>query len=363
MLKIMIIHSSDQHLDKRQYNFKQRYNDFLSAWISFVEQVMILRPDIVTLGGDLFDNPTPRHYTVQVVESSLIAMQEMGISVYAITGNHEERLPSDQISIIQKLHQSNKLVLVNDGYVLDKTGIPIFGINYSGLSINEKIKSLIPEIKKFSFPVILLLHAGIKQRSDIDPLGFDYNLIKGLNQLIVLTGHIHDHYIYIEDKEKDPVVVSPGTLETCSITEYNKNNQGFTKITINDTIFNIEQVATKRRKFLVKEIEASEDIDKLIKDIKDLIDSLQEISIVKIKIVGSIKTPIPISYLSDLLRTDNVMNSDFLLDRTGVIEQFNNNIVVSGELQAIQVLLDQNNPLGFDVKNIQAIKNALLAND
>ncbi|MBE5076024.1 exonuclease SbcCD subunit D [Anaerotignum lactatifermentans] len=83
-----LFHLSDLHLGKRVYAFSmlldQRY---------VLEQVCALaerhQPDGILLSGDLYDKPIPPVEAVQLLDEFLTRMQQMGIAVYAISGNHD----------------------------------------------------------------------------------------------------------------------------------------------------------------------------------------------------------------------------------------------------------------------------------
>lgn len=83
-----LFHLSDLHLGKRVYAFSmlqdQRY---------VLEQVCALAEkhqlDSILLSGDLYDKPIPPVEAVQLLDEFLTKMQQMGIAVYAISGNHD----------------------------------------------------------------------------------------------------------------------------------------------------------------------------------------------------------------------------------------------------------------------------------
>ncbi len=58
-----------------------------------LEQVCALaerhQPDGILLSGDLYDKPIPPVEAVQLLDEFLTSMQQMGIAVYAISGNHD----------------------------------------------------------------------------------------------------------------------------------------------------------------------------------------------------------------------------------------------------------------------------------
>ena len=83
-----LFHLSDLHLGTRVYAFSmlqdQRY---------VLEQVCALAEkhqlDGILLSGDLYDKPIPPVEAVQLLDEFLTKMQQMGIAVYAISGNHD----------------------------------------------------------------------------------------------------------------------------------------------------------------------------------------------------------------------------------------------------------------------------------
>ena len=83
-----LFHLSDLHLGKRVYAFSM-----LSGQRYVLEQVCALaerhQPDGILLSGDLYDKPIPPVEAVQLLDEFLTSMQQMGIAVYAISGNHD----------------------------------------------------------------------------------------------------------------------------------------------------------------------------------------------------------------------------------------------------------------------------------
>lgn len=83
-----LFHLSDLHLGKRVYAFSM-----LRDQQYVLEQVCALaekhQPDGILLSGDLYDKPIPPVEAVQLLDEFLTKMQQMGIAVYAISGNHD----------------------------------------------------------------------------------------------------------------------------------------------------------------------------------------------------------------------------------------------------------------------------------
>ena len=83
-----LFHLSDLHLGKRVYAFSM-----LRDQQYVLKQVCALaekhQPDGILLSGDLYDKPIPPVEAVQLLDEFLTKMQQMGIAVYSISGNHD----------------------------------------------------------------------------------------------------------------------------------------------------------------------------------------------------------------------------------------------------------------------------------
>ena len=83
-----LFHLSDLHLGKRVYAFSMLQDQWY-----VLEQVCALAEkhqlDGILLSGDLYDKPIPPVEAVQLLDEFLTKMQQMGIAVYAISGNHD----------------------------------------------------------------------------------------------------------------------------------------------------------------------------------------------------------------------------------------------------------------------------------
>ncbi|MFQ5763089.1 MAG: DNA double-strand break repair protein Mre11, partial [Candidatus Bathyarchaeia archaeon] len=50
---------ADLHLGYTQYNLAERREDFAKAFRQCVDKALELKPELVILAGDIFDNPRP----------------------------------------------------------------------------------------------------------------------------------------------------------------------------------------------------------------------------------------------------------------------------------------------------------------
>lgn len=67
----------------------QREVDVETAWAAAVQKIVELRPDLVTIAGDVFHSVRPSFHAVRAFQSGVRVLTEEGIHVVIITGNHE----------------------------------------------------------------------------------------------------------------------------------------------------------------------------------------------------------------------------------------------------------------------------------
>lgn len=211
MAKIALI--SDVHLGTRQYGLKERYEDFLMAFRRFGHSVAThqpIIPDMVVIGGDLFDAPRPDAKSVRTAQEVVELIKNAGIEVMGIDGNHD----------------------LADGYWLDvigahplETGMPeawlgmkIVGVNYrNGRDLIAAINEMIDRGEKAD---ILVAHFALAEMNgggtadtgvrEICPL------LEKLGVKCVLMGHVH---IPEAKKWNGILFVNPGSTEMKSSNE------------------------------------------------------------------------------------------------------------------------------------------------
>ncbi len=115
-----LIHLSDLHIGKRVNEFSmledQRY--ILEEILSVTRQE---QADGVILAGDLYDKPVPPAEAVQVFDEFLTRLAQMGVPVFAVSGNHDS---PERLAFGARLMEKRGVYLspVYDGNV---TGIPL----------------------------------------------------------------------------------------------------------------------------------------------------------------------------------------------------------------------------------------------
>ncbi len=148
-MRIKFLHAADIHLGYQQYGLPERYNDFADAFQWVVSTALDERVDFLLLAGDLFEKRTLDPRTLLIAVTEFERLQEAGIPVVAIEGNHE-RSYGDSFSWLEYLNQRDLLYLLDcsrrgeswqpqpwnqaertGGYV-DLAGAQVYGLRYQG---------------------------------------------------------------------------------------------------------------------------------------------------------------------------------------------------------------------------------------
>ena len=141
--------------------------------------IQSLQPDIVFIGGDLFDG--------EPVDLDRIIEPLSKISppygTYFITGNHEEF--GDKTPYLQAVRRAGMQVLDNEMVVLD--GLQIIGVDYRDTRREDQFKTILQKIKiNHHQPSILLKHA---------PLNLQVARDQGIS--VQLSGHTHHGQVFL----------------------------------------------------------------------------------------------------------------------------------------------------------------------
>ncbi len=161
---------SDTHLG-------QVRNDSFARSLS--KKILSLQPDILFIGGDLYDGVAVDLY--KVIEPFSRISPRFG--TYFITGNHEEF--GDNTRYLEAIRRAGIRVLYNDKVDLD--GLQIIGVDYRESREENRFRRILEEIdidpRK---PSILLKHA---------PLNLHVAREKGIS--VILSGHTHRGQVFL----------------------------------------------------------------------------------------------------------------------------------------------------------------------
>jgi predicted MPP superfamily phosphohydrolase len=141
-------------------------------------RIQQLKPDLVFIGGDLFDGGTVDLNGFMEPFSRISAPE----GVYFITGNHEEF--SDPARYLEAVRQAGIKVLNNE--LVNLKGLQLIGVDYRDSQKRQKYEMILNGIKiNPNLPTILLKHS---------PKHLDIAHKKGIT--LQLSGHTHKGQIF-----------------------------------------------------------------------------------------------------------------------------------------------------------------------
>ena len=117
-------HLSDLHLGKRVNEFSMLEDqwDILQKIVVFAKEH---KPDAVLIAGDVYDKSLPIVEAVQLLDRFLVWLNELGITVFIVSGNHDnaervafgaELLKNSSVHIVQSYNGKIAPVTLSDGY-------------------------------------------------------------------------------------------------------------------------------------------------------------------------------------------------------------------------------------------------------
>ncbi len=161
---------SDTHLGQvRSYGFARR----------IAAKVKDLRPDIVFIGGDLYDGVAVDLDKGIEPFSKILAPY----GTYFVTGNHEEF--SDNTPYLQAVRRAGIHVLYNEKVDLD--GLQIIGVGYRGSRREEDFRRILQKIGIDPLrPSILLKHAPL-----------NLHVAREQRVSLQLSGHSHQGQVFL----------------------------------------------------------------------------------------------------------------------------------------------------------------------
>jgi len=161
---------SDTHLGQvRNFGFAQKIG----------AMVKDLRPDIIFIGGDLYDGEAVD--VDKVIEPFSRPSAPHGS--YFITGNHEEF--SDNTKYLQAVRRAGMRVLYNEKVELD--GLQIIGVDYRESRAEEPFRSILKKIEIDRLkPSILLKHTP-----------FHLQVARDHGITLQLSGHTHHGQVFL----------------------------------------------------------------------------------------------------------------------------------------------------------------------
>ena len=243
-MRATFLHMADCHLGYRQYNSRERQNDFTRAYLDIIRAAIERKVDFVLLAGDLFEKRAIDPVTLDHAIVGLERLREAGIPCLAVEGNHELAHYRDSIGWVRFLAERELLTLLNpqrDGervtlpryenregaYVEPVPGLRVYGMRYYGSSTPHMVKQVADAVATADDEgveyTIFMAHAGVEGILDHQSGAISHRELAPLRSHVdyLALGHIHKPYAF------DNWIYNPGSPETNSLTETGWPERGY----------------------------------------------------------------------------------------------------------------------------------------
>ena len=249
-MRATFLHMADCHLGYRQYNSRERQNDFTRAYLEIVGIAIEKKVDFVLLAGDLFERRAIDPITLSHAITGLERLKGAGIPCLAVEGNHELAYYRDSIGWVRFLAEHEVLTLLNpqiDGeqvglppyerregaYVEPVAGLRVYGMRYYGsatAAVVQRVADAMAETDTQGVEyTIFMAHAGVEGVLDHQSGALSHRALSPLRPFVdyLALGHFHKPY------EFDNWVYNPGSPETNSLTEADWSERGYYLVEVN----------------------------------------------------------------------------------------------------------------------------------
>lgn len=235
-MRATFLHMADCHLGHRQYNSKERQNDFTRAYLDIIQVAIDTSVDFVILAGDLFEKRAIDALTLNIAIIGLERLQRVGIPCIAVEGNHELAYYRETMGWMRFLAERELLILLNpqiDGssvilspyqksrgaFIDIQPGLRVYGMRYYGSATAQLIHRVADRLatadKDGIEYTIFIAHSGVEGVLAEDAGGLRHRDLARLRPHVdyLALGHIHKPYTF------DNWIFNPGSPETCSLRE------------------------------------------------------------------------------------------------------------------------------------------------
>jgi DNA repair exonuclease SbcCD nuclease subunit len=234
---------ADCHLGYRQYNLRERFNDFGRAFHHVIDVAIEQKVDFVLLAGDLFHKRAIDALTLNQAIGALERLRSARIPCIAVQGNHEHMYYDDYIGWMDFLNIRQYIILLDADYTEGKPalkpytrpkgsyhdpipGVRVHGLRYLGAGTARGVDAygaalcdLPRDGVEYS---IFLTHAGVE--GEVDQMGGlsmrEWACLRSHSDYVAL-GHIHKPFT------REEWIYNPGSLETCSAAEAVWKERGY----------------------------------------------------------------------------------------------------------------------------------------
>jgi len=339
-----ILHVSDTHLGKRQYDKDFREEDIYDTFRQIIDIAIKERVDAVIHTGDFFDKNEPPNKAILVALKELKRLKEKEIPLIAIAGDHDSPKRGSSIFPQRILEEEGLLILLdhqNNYYKLND--VEIFGISHVPLTGVKVLKEKLEKMKPSSRKSILMLHQGV---NPLLPYQYSYqlevsDLPKGFG--IITLGHFHDRIKHVlNGGTLVEVAGSPDIISVAELEGYQKNKKGVTVIDYSTSEPSIHYINTDIRPQLEVTINTNnleKEVESFIIRLTSLINGNTKKPILHITLEG---TPRKKNEIVNKLRDLSKVSEYYRIakDNTSYIDETKNNPKVSPTSSLDEMIMD-----------------------
>jgi len=339
-----ILHVSDTHLGKRQYDKDFREEDIYDTFRQIIDIAIKERVNAVIHTGDFFDKNEPPNKAILVALKELKRLKEKEIPLIAIAGDHDSPKRGSSIFPQRILEEEGLLILLDhqeNHYNLND--VEIFGISHVPLTGVKVLKEKLEKMKPSSRKSILMLHQGV---NPLLPYQYSYqlevsDLPKGFG--IITLGHFHDRIKHVLDGGTlVEIAGSPDIISVAELEGYQKNKKGVTIIDYSTSEPSIHYINTDIRPQLEVTITTNnleEEVKSLIIRLTSLINEHTKKPILHIILEG---TPRKKNEIVNKLRDLSKVSEYYRIakDNTSYIDETKNNPKVSPTSSLDEMIMD-----------------------
>jgi len=194
-----LIHLADLHLGFRAYNrvtsqgINRREADVFAAFREALDKIVILKPDVVLMAGDIFHVPRPGNLAVVQTQKELVRFRNACTAeIVVIAGNHESIKSADNRCILELLSLIPNVQVVSskpEAVEVCDRAIKVFCLPHNALEYADQIQILPDPAATYN---LLMLHGTVDSDRINDYGGYD--IPEGLLQQnwdYVACGHYH----------------------------------------------------------------------------------------------------------------------------------------------------------------------------
>jgi exonuclease SbcD len=203
-----IVHVADTHLGYRQFSGKfdperglnQRECDVYARWHEAVDKTIDLAPAVLIHAGDLFDSSRPAPRAVTEALDGFARLQEAGIPVIVIAGNHETPRFRSGGSVFEILERFGIEAVWQEPRTIRIDGLAVHAVPHEAAAeqLAEDIESLRPDPSAEAN--VLVVHAGIEALprqgyGEVNEIQLDPEILTRAGHDYIALGHLHRHQV------------------------------------------------------------------------------------------------------------------------------------------------------------------------